>query len=353
MSTPPGSPKSYTSPPHTRAQSINQHAPLTPSALRESHTLSSPEGSPEDVRSSPGSGNQSSVRRADTAEGGEPTNIADDDVSGEEGEAKREGSGSEQSPGSGRSKWVKISGQENEVILGVAGSRSPQAGDRTPEREREEGTPAESETSSLLGRPRRQLSLLRQPVEYFNSIFSTHEPAHPGPCNHGTFSPTVDSGTPLRPESISSIGAGQEYGTFGNNERSRPSGSRTDSFGILDGNTNGLDGNGGARAAGSIFSGTGSAGGSTRTWTGDGLLGRGKKKNTTNFLAERHGITNLKAMYVFSPISIHDHSLYPQISPTTITTQWPNTLTNNKQVYSLLRPLLRLAPPIPPVLPPW
>lgn len=252
------------SPPHpqARAQSINLHAPITPSALRESHTLSSPEGSPEFVRPTPIEGDDEEAA-GEGAVGGSP---------------------------SSRGKWVKIGGEEyGEEILGAAGGASENG-------KRREGD--SSETSSLLG-PRggrdTPPSFLRRPLEALGSIFSTKEPAHPGPCDHGGYSPTLDYGR-SREGSIASTSV--EYGTF----VGRPAGpGRTGYSGSPEGsNGKAVVGNeGAATEAGSILSGKGSVGESTRRM----LKKRGKTMRTTNWLAERHGITNLRLKYVhISPI---------------------------------------------------
>ncbi|TAQ84485.1 hypothetical protein B7494_g7194 [Chlorociboria aeruginascens] len=97
-------------------------------------------------------------------------------------------------------------------------------------------------------------SLLRRPFELVTGC------AHPGDCNHGTFSPQVES----RAESVRS-----GYG-FGSTQQSRSSG-----HGVEESNT-------------SIFS----------MLLGKNGSGGKKKMSTTNYLVEQHGITNKTGMYL-------------------------------------------------------
>lgn len=155
-------------------------------------------------------------------------------------------------------------------------------------------------------------------MDYFGSIFSRKEPAHPGPCNHGSFSPTFDE---TRPGSIMSFGGGdqgQSYGTFPG--RGLGLGSTTEAFGPEDGENS--KGNGkGVRGSGettgeSVEGGSTGGGSSRRGWVGDAVSAMGSKKmKTTSWIAERHGITNMRSMYVFP---------YP-----TILTNFNNKNTNN------------------------
>jgi hypothetical protein len=119
-----------------------------------------------------------------------------------------------------------------------------------------EGGPA-YENSSLLGQissrvgeaARETTQLLQRPIEFVTNH------AHPGPCNHGTFSPQPNS----RAASIKST----------------------------DSSKNGANGSGLRRIFGSIA---------------DGLAGAGsnvsKKMSTTARLAEEHGIKTSSVMYV-------------------------------------------------------
>ncbi len=104
-------------------------------------------------------------------------------------------------------------------------------------------------------------ALLRKPFEF---VIGT--PAHNGPCNHGTFSPRLES----RADSVRSGHSGFGFG----GSPPRRVGSGEGSGGILEG----------------IFS--------SRRST--------KKMSTTSYLAERHGITNTRTMYVcLRPSSRH------------------------------------------------
>jgi hypothetical protein len=100
-------------------------------------------------------------------------------------------------------------------------------------------------------------ALLRKPIEFITGH------AHPGPCNHGTFSPRLGS----RAESVRS---GHGFGGFpsGGGNPGEGEGSR----GIFESMMENLgmkNSNGGGK----------------------------KKMSTTNWLAEQHGITNTRTMY--------------------------------------------------------
>lgn len=98
-------------------------------------------------------------------------------------------------------------------------------------------------------------ALLRKPFELIEHA------AHPGPCNHGTFSPRLES----RAESIrSNYGFGGAAPGYGTSDEAEGSESMFGSFLKSVGLTN--------RSA------------------------RKKKMSTTNWLAERHGITNTTTM---------------------------------------------------------
>lgn len=116
--------------------------------------------------------------------------------------------------------------------------------------------PADERPHGLLSLGNRAITettaLLRKPFE-----FVTH-PAHSGPCNHGTFSPRPES----RPGSPSSA-----YGFGGTTPRDR-------------------EGEGSKSIFGNFLENVGMRNGSGK-----------KKMSTTNWLAERHGITNTTSMY--------------------------------------------------------
>lgn len=186
-----------TSPPSTSSRSpsmrpgILQHAPTTPSALREAHTFS---GSPDGSDSSPSE-----------SSGGQHT-----------------------APGPSHHDTEPAA----DDALGLTGTSRHAA----------------SETTSLL----------RRPVEIVSG------PAHAGPCNHGTFSPTFES-----PE-----GSVRSFG--GDPPRS-------------DGEAGRAGGRG--RGRGGAFS-------SLLANVGMTDAGGSKQASTTSWLAERHGITNTTSMYV-------------------------------------------------------
>lgn len=163
---------------HSRSASVNsltihQHAPLTPSGLRETQTLSV---SPDDTR-----------------------------------DERAEASGSEISPGTSP---AQVGGDHRIDSVPKLPTITAEGEDSEDEdhKRRNEGGPAH-ENISLLGQfgeevARETTSLLRKPIE-----FVTHH-AHSGPCNHGTFSPQPNS----RAASIK--------GNDGNNNDSNGSGSR-------------------------------------------------------------------------------------------------------------------------------
>lgn len=195
--TSPPSASDASSAPHTvRSPGILQHAPVTPSALRESHTLS---GSPEEPRSL----QSDSSGLPDTA----PSH--------------------REPPPRTRPAHVEMGhGANTEQERGAIATQSEGANERT--------------------------TLLRRPFEIINN------PAHAGPCNHGTFSPRVES-----PEG-SILGHGESASA--SHRGDREDGSR------------------------SLLS---------RLYSRVGISERRKNKiRTTNRLAEAHGITNTTSMYV-------------------------------------------------------
>jgi hypothetical protein len=186
-----------------RSPSIHQHAPTTPSGLREAHTIT---GSPENVRHfEEGDAPSSSEPSPNTY----PTHLHTDPAA-EDDAADGETHG-----------------------FGGLGSR------------------AVTETTALL----------KKPFE-----FVTGHP-HTGPCNHGTFSPRLES-------RACSVRSG--LGGFGGS----PPANRESS--------------GGERSKSIISNFFENIG--MKNGTGSGK----KKMSTTNWLAERHGITNTTSMYVFT-----------------------------------------------------
>jgi hypothetical protein len=207
------------SPTHSRPASVNsltghQHAPLTPSGLRETQTLSV-------------SPNESKDEHA-------------------------EASGSEVSPATSPAQ-VGHHRLDSVPRLPTITAEDEGTGDKNFE-EHDEGGPVH-ENTSLLGQfgaragevARETTSLLRRPIE-----FVTHH-AHPGPCNHGTFSPQPRS--------------------------------RAGSIRSSDSNKNGPNDSGSRGIFGNIA---------------DGLTGGGsnvaKKMSTTARLVEEHGIKNSSIM---------------------------------------------------------
>lgn len=166
-----------------RSPSILQHAPVTPSGLREAHTISS---SPEDLRHTDSAGGESRQTSAEPSPRTRPTHI-----------------------------------------------------------DFEPAADGATETTSLLKRP----------------FELAAEHPHSGPCDHGTFSPRLES----RAGSFRN-----EYGFGGSPPQGQEDGGSKSTFGSFLENV--------------------------------GMRNGGKKKmSTTNWLAERHGITNKKFMYVLYP----------------------------------------------------
>jgi hypothetical protein len=209
------------SPAHSRSASvnsltINQHAPLTPSGLRETQILS----------------------------------VSPNETVDEHAEA----SGSEISPGTSPAQ-VGHFGRDSVSKLPTITAEGEDEGDEVHEGH-DKGRPAD-ENRSLLGQfgaradevARETTALLRRPIEFVTNY------AHPGPCNHGTFSPQPNS--------------------------------RAASIRSSDGNKNGRSGSGSRGIFGGIADGLAS-GGSNVT----------KKMSTTARLAEEHGIKNSRTMYV-------------------------------------------------------
>lgn len=216
-------PSSESSPPsHSMSVSVNssaihQHAPLTPSGLHETQTLPvSPEDTGEDKAET--SGFECSPRHS-------PALVGRD--------------GAESIP---NVPAIVAKGQETEAGL-----------HREHNEEDEETSGAQTSLWRQFGisageRARETTSLLRRPIEFVTGH------AHPGPCNHGTFSPQPNS----RAASIRSSDSNKND-TIGSNSR-------------------GIFGN-----------------------IADGLVGGGpiaKKMSTTARLVEEHGIKNSSVMYV-------------------------------------------------------
>lgn len=188
--------------PSVRSPSVLQHVPVNPSTLRESHSFAS--SSPEDTRSI-------------------------DDHLGVDGEYSRTNSAG---PSPRTFPTHPAESEEDEHASGFS----------------DLGHRAVTETTALL----------RRPFE-----FVAH-PAHSGPCDHGTFSPRLES----RAESVRS-----GYGFGGS---------------IPADYDDGRD----PLRSGSVF-------GSFLYTVGLNKAPGGKKKmSTTNWLAEQHGITNTTSMYV-------------------------------------------------------
>jgi hypothetical protein len=209
------------SPTHSTSASVNsltihQHAPLTPSGLRETQTLS----------------------------------VSPDETRDEHAEA----SGSEISPGTSPAQVGHL-GRSSVSKLPTIPAEGEDEGDEDHGRH-DEGGPA-YENTSLLAQfgaradevLRETTSLLRKPIEF------VMDHAHPGPCNHGTFSPQPHS--------------------------------RAASIRSSDGNKNGASGPGSRGIFGSI-AGSFAGGGSNAP----------KKMSTTARLAEEHGIKTSSIMYV-------------------------------------------------------
>jgi hypothetical protein len=195
-SPPPGSSSRDPSVRSVRSPSILQHQPLQPSGLREAHTLSR---SPEDTRQG---GEEYAPSSPETSPKTHPTHLDTDPAADDNA----------------------IDGRTH----GFA----------------EAGRQFATETTALL----------KKPFEFVTG------PAHRGRCDHGTFSPRLDS-------EAASIRSGLDFG----------------------GSPPGRDGGG-----------EGSKGPWTSLLEGVGVKnGPGRKKmSTTSYLAERHGITNTTSMYV-------------------------------------------------------
>lgn len=200
---------------HSQSESANslgihQYAPLASSGLRETQTVSA---SPEDTREDDvrGSGPECSPRTSPVP-----------DLPMISAEGRETGEGLHRS-------------QTEEESIGI-------------------GTSLLAQSEAMAGETSRETTpLLRRPIEFVTSH------AHPGPCNHGTFSP--------RPHSP------------------------TSSIRSLDGTKSGTN-SGGSRG---IFESI-----------ADGLIGGGgsapKKLSTTARLAEEHGIKTSSIMYVLCQV---------------------------------------------------
>lgn len=206
-SRPPGSPPLHPSSrtPSLRGQSNSQFTPTHPSGLRESYTLAT---SPETTRDFGGDGT--------------------DDRQDENSRESNEQSSTHAHPTRGLD---TITGADDEV-------------DGQAYKSTGVGKNVTDETTALL----------RKPLEVVGNA------AHPGPCNHGTFSPRLDS----RADSIMS---------FGGSAPASPDGSGEPSDGMIGGLLRSL----GAR---------------------NGSIVKPKRMSTTDWLVEQHGITNTTRMYV-------------------------------------------------------
>ncbi|KAG0652716.1 sulfate transporter [Hyphodiscus hymeniophilus] len=183
-----------------RSPSIQQHAPINPSSLREAHT---PATSPPDARNSERSDDAPSS--SEPSPNTYPTHIHADPGADDEG--------------------------IDEEVHGFSGL----------------GGKAITETTALL----------KKPFEFVTSC------AHTGPCNHGTFSPRLES----RAGSVRS-GHGGFGGSPSANGESGETETNKSMFANLLENVGLKNGTGGGK----------------------------KKMSTTNYLAERHGITNTTSM---------------------------------------------------------
>ena len=185
INTNPSSPSS-SRPASIRSQTVQQHAPITPSGLRESHTISQ---SPKGMMDAPGvNSSSSSSTNAHQATG----NVDEPDTV--------------------------------DARTSLLGNTKSKASDSANE----------------------NTSLLRRPWEFITGH------AHPGPCDHGTFSPQPTSRAASIMGRESSNGFGGAYPGGSNSPR-----------GVFD-----------------------TAGGNA------------KRMTTTEWLAQSHGITNTRAMYV-------------------------------------------------------
>jgi hypothetical protein len=197
---PTGASHSRTNSPGIRSPSIQQHAPINPSGLREAHTF----GSPEDVRNF---------------------------------ERPHPPSSSEPSPNTYPTHLDTDPGADDDAVDGRTHGFSGL------------GSRAVEETTALLMKP---------------FEFVTGHP-HTGPCNHGTFSPRLES----RAGSMRS-GLGGFGGSPAAHGESSVAETNQSMFSNLLENVGLKNGTGGGK----------------------------KKMSTTNYLAERHGITNTTSMYV-------------------------------------------------------
>lgn len=205
-SRPPGSPPLHPSSrtPSLRSQSNSQFTPTHPSGLRESYTLAT---SPETTR-----------------------DLGEDGTDDRQDENSRENNEQSSTPAHPTRGLDTITGADDEAD-GQA-YKSTGVGKNVDE----------------------TTALLRKPLEVVGNA------AHPGSCNHGTFSPRLDS----RADSIMSFGASAP---------ASPDGSGEPSDGMIGGFLRSL----GAR---------------------NGSIVKPKRMSTTDWLVEQHGITNTTRMYV-------------------------------------------------------
>jgi hypothetical protein len=196
-------PSSHSRNPSVASQSANHHAPITPSGLREAHTIV---GSPEDTRDTPDITADAAPSSSETSPNSFPAHLDTDPCADDD----------------------------------ALDSRTHGFGDF--------GSRAVTETTALLKKP-------------FEFVLGT---PHAGPCNHGTFSPRLES----RADSVKSGRSGFE-GSPPLSGRPDSPGGRPSMFGIFLDTVGGKNGSGGK-----------------------------KKMSTTSYLAEQHGITNTTTMYV-------------------------------------------------------
>ncbi|TVY68899.1 putative sulfate transporter [Lachnellula suecica] len=201
-----------TPPQHSRtssviSQSAQHHAPQVPSSLREAHSLArSPENTGDEAGSGPGTAGSSLNPSPHT----HPTH-PDTDPDHEDGAAD------------GQTQGIGVSDFGNKVV---------------------------SETTALLKKP-------------FELVTSS---PHAGPCNHGTFSPGLQS----RTDSIRSGYSGYGFGGSPPRTAREAGGSSSSRFGSL-WETVGMKNGSGSSSK--------------------------KKMSTTSYLAEQYGITNTRTMY--------------------------------------------------------
>jgi hypothetical protein len=229
-------------------QNLNPHAPLTPSGLRVAQTLSV---SPDDQRQGPVESSSSECSPRTAA------------AHGRDGEIEpMPSTGGSTSGGTERGGSDKIRAKEGPEHEGQSLLGQLEAGDEALMRET---TP-----------------LLNKPIEFIT------EHIHPGPCNHGTFSPQPCS----RAASVRSLDRNKN-GEYSGTPR-----------GILGSIANEL--------AASV----------------------GKKMSTTARIAEEHGIDTSRTMYVPRPITLKGQT--NGMSSNAILTERIN------QVLYILHPILRL-----------